>query len=89
MKKNIVKIIYKDVPLKRNFMIVQLPKNMNLNDIEETYTTLEILGGINLANNFTTVIGFEKDNCIITKPNMQEYLQLMLMMKSNKNKINK
>ena len=83
MKKNIYKIIYTNKPLERNFMIVQLPKNMNLNDVEHTYTILNLIGGINFANKFTKMIGFEKDNCIITKPNMQEYLQLMQMMKSN------
>lgn len=80
MKKNIYKIIYKNVGL---CMIVQLPKNMNLNDIKESYTTLNLIGGVNFANKFTKQIGFEKYNCIITKPNMQEYLKLMQLMKSN------
>lgn len=79
--KKIVRIRYKHIRTVtdsfRPYMVLILPPTFNP---QET-CTLKIEGGINLAGDFTTCVGYNSAQCTIEKPTLKDYLELSLAMK--------
>jgi hypothetical protein len=78
--KRIARITYKHIGAVtdslRPYMVLILPPTFNP---QET-CSLKVEGGLNLAGDFTTFVGYNSA-CTIEKPTLKDYLELSLAMK--------
>ena len=82
--KRIARIIYRDVeeekPLDsygnvlRPYMVLALPNSFNPQD--KLCDQINVIGGINLAGDFTTCVGYNATKCVVQKPTLKDYLEL-------------
>ena len=63
----------------RNYMVMILPKSFDPQ--KEGAYEMRIDGGVNLAGNYTTCVGFHANNCTIEKPTIKDYLELSMALK--------
>ena len=83
--KRIARVVYKDVEeeepldridgnLLRSYMVLVLPDSFNPQD--KLCSQINVVGGINLAGDFTTCVGYNAAKCVIQKPTLKDYLEL-------------